>query len=411
MEKTIILLFLIFSNLFASSLKDLLLSVSTNNLTLKQLISEEQATQYMFKANIASLWQPSLKLSSGISFTEEGNMTPNASVSLSKSINLGGSEWFSLKQNQLQQDLLAKKRSLTIATLKKEIVSTYFSFLSIAADVRAAEKDYELAIKKQEFYKMQYELGKIPLSTLQEYQSKSQQAYLTWQQKIQAHEESLLTLQNLTKMTNNDIVPTREEAETFLSNLVYEPTPPLFERDETYLSLTYTLSNTLLTKKIHEAKLWPDLGLQSGYQVKMNKDKLQGQWSTGVTISLDPFSWFPGTSSSLERARVQQDIHTLHIKLENQKMSLLQKLVLLEGQEKSARESLNFISLSLESATLQYQKAQEQFTMGKISSLDLLAAESFYLSTLAHYLSSLTSLLSIRIELAFWYDPSWDKLP
>ncbi len=411
MKRIPFLLLIIGGNLFASSLEQLLISASTNNPTLRQLISEEQATQYQYQASVASLWQPSLKLSSGVSFAEDGRTTPSASASLSKSINLGGSEWFSLKQNQLQKDLLAKKRSLTTASLKKEIITTYFSLLSLQTSVQAAEKNYELAIKKQELYEIQYNLGKISLSLLQEYQSKSQEAYLSWQQKLRSQEETLLNLQNLTKTTNNDIFPTREAAETFLSNLVFQTTIPILERDETYLSLLYTLSNTLLTKKTHQAKLWPDLGLQTGYQVRINKDKLQGEWSSGISISVDPLTWLPGTSASITRTKVQEDIHTLQIKLDTQKTSLLQKLSLLETKEKSARESFRFISLALESALLQYQKAQEQFTMGRISSLDLLAAETSYLSTLANYLATLVDLLSVRIELAFWYDPSWNKLP
>lgn len=410
MKRITILLLLVWGNLFASSLEELLRSASTNNLTLKQFISKERAAQYQYEASGASMWQPSLKLSSGISLIEDENITPNTSVSLSKSINLGGSEWFSLKQNQLEKKLLAKKRSLTIASLKKDIITTYFSLLSLKMSVKAAEKNYKLAIKKQEFYEMQYNLGKIPLSTLQEYQSKSQEVYLSWQQKIQSAEEALFTLQNLTGITNNNICPTKEEAETFLSNLVLETATPILERDETYLSLSYTLSNTLLTKQIYQAKIWPDLSLHAGYDFRTNKTKLQGQWTTGITISVDPFTWLPGTSASLNQAKIQEDLHTLQIELKIQQTSLLQEFSLLKTKSKSAQKSLRFISPALESAILQYQKAQEQFTMGRISALDLLAVETTYFSTLANYLSTLVNLLSIRTELAFWYDPSWGKL-
>lgn len=397
------------SFLFATSLSNLLSILSTNNLSLLQLKSEQKTSLLQSEASLASLWQPSFRLSTGIALSEEASPSPTASMSVSKSLNLGGKEWLALQQNLLQNQLLKKKETILKASLKKSLFSTYFSHLRLLAEVEAAERNYELASKKTEQFLLQYEMGKITLSTLQEQQTKTSEAYLSWQNKKQSLEENLNTLSSLLGNAQFSPSPSEEELRYYLSSLDISSSPPFLERDENYLSLLFSLSNTLLASQIQQASSYPDIGMSAGYQIGMKRDGISGQWNAGVSLSMDPFSWLPGSSSSYEQQKTQESLANLKLQIETRKKTLENSLRFLCTQENIAQQTLTFAELSFQAVSNQLEKAKEQYTLGRISALDLLSVETSYLSTRATLLSALVNLLTIRCELAFWYNPDWPE--
>ncbi|QJR23015.1 hypothetical protein BREVNS_2265 [Brevinematales bacterium NS] len=397
------------SFLFATSLSHLLFVLSTNNPSLLQLKSEQKAALAQSEASVASLWQPSFRLSTGIALSEEASPSPTASLSVSKSLNLGGKEWLSLQQNFLQNDLFKKKEIILKASLKKSLFSTYFSHLKLLAEVEAAERNYELASKKTEQFLLQYEMGKITLSTLQEQQTKAYESYLSWQNKKQSLEENQNTLSSLLGNAQFSPSPSEEELRYYLSSLDISSSPPFLERDENYLSLLFSLSNTLLASKIQQASSYPDIGISAGYQIGMKKNGLSGQWNAGVSLSMDPFSWLPGSSSFYEQKKTQENLASLRSQIEARQKTVENSLRLLRTQESIAQQTLTFAELSFQAVSNQLEKAKEQYALGRISALDLLSVEASYLSTKASLISAMVNLLTIRCELAFWYNPDWPE--
>jgi len=335
-------------------------------------------------------------------------------IQVAKPLFLGFRLANNLKIRELNLKLARQKFLDQEQSIKASVIQTYYNLLLLKENIRLSQQLSEALRKRYEFMQANYRAGLVSdydvlkvevqyKNTLPTIQRLHTTYHTALEQFFQLVGTTIEPTGNLMDATNLTLTHTNEE----------EILPLIMSNHLSLVQIRTTREIQEYTRRIQQADRLPTINsffsLKYDYKITNSGDNQRHwspSWSIGVSVSIPIDEWLPFSKNSavLKEADLSQQKTDLTIKTLEDQIRL--QVTSLLAQIHDQKEALNAQSLNMRQAQRGLEMANDRYTRGYVSSLDVTDAETSYsqaqvnyLQTIYDYINSVVKLKQLLYEL------------